>query len=140
MFPSNAAAARRSAAAQSGMSSTPVPTSSPMVNSSVSPGRKNPTSKPHSAKMIAAAIHGAVAPNASRWRGSSQDGPSAGRAASAVVAAPVEVTRPGYGRPAYGVLVDDLTVGVGPWSGPWPDDPRYDPELLQQGDRRNVVD
>jgi tRNA G18 (ribose-2'-O)-methylase SpoU len=32
------------------------------------------------------------------------------------------------------------TVGVGPWEGPWPDDPRYDPELLTQGDRRNVVD
>ncbi|HET9254871.1 MAG TPA: RNA methyltransferase [Pseudonocardiaceae bacterium] len=32
------------------------------------------------------------------------------------------------------------TVGVGPWSGPWPEDPRYDPELLREGDRRNVVD
>ncbi|PJJ57294.1 SpoU rRNA methylase family protein [Mumia flava] len=31
-------------------------------------------------------------------------------------------------------------VGVGPWDGPWPDDPRYDPELLRDGDRRNVVD
>ena len=31
-------------------------------------------------------------------------------------------------------------VGVGPWQGEWPDDPRYDPELLAQGDRRNVVD
>src|SRR5690606_36342379 len=31
-------------------------------------------------------------------------------------------------------------VGVGPWEGPWPDDPRYDPELLAAGDRRNVVD
>jgi tRNA G18 (ribose-2'-O)-methylase SpoU len=31
-------------------------------------------------------------------------------------------------------------VGVGPWSGPWPDDARYDPELLAHGDRRNVVD
>lgn len=31
-------------------------------------------------------------------------------------------------------------VGVGPWEGPWPDDPRYDPELLANGDRRNVVD
>jgi tRNA G18 (ribose-2'-O)-methylase SpoU len=33
-----------------------------------------------------------------------------------------------------------LEVGVGPWVGPWPTDPRYDPELLEQGDRRNVVD
>jgi tRNA G18 (ribose-2'-O)-methylase SpoU len=31
-------------------------------------------------------------------------------------------------------------VGVGPWAGPWPDDPRYDPELLAHGDRRNVAD
>jgi len=31
-------------------------------------------------------------------------------------------------------------VGVGPWPGAWPDDPRYDPELLREGDRRNVVD
>src|SRR5689334_15901711 len=30
--------------------------------------------------------------------------------------------------------------GVGPWDGPWPDDPAYDPELLEHGDRRNVVD
>ncbi len=31
-------------------------------------------------------------------------------------------------------------VGVGPWQGEWPDDPRYDAELLAHGDRRNVVD
>ncbi len=31
-------------------------------------------------------------------------------------------------------------VGVGPWPGPWPDDPRYDRELLAGGDRRNVLD
>jgi tRNA G18 (ribose-2'-O)-methylase SpoU len=31
-------------------------------------------------------------------------------------------------------------VGVGPWPGVWPDDPRLDPELLERGDRRNVVD
>jgi tRNA G18 (ribose-2'-O)-methylase SpoU len=31
-------------------------------------------------------------------------------------------------------------VGVGPWLGEWPDDDRYDPELLAHGDRRNVVD
>ncbi|MDO4900939.1 TrmH family RNA methyltransferase [Actinomyces sp.] len=34
-------------------------------------------------------------------------------------------------------------VGVGPWPGgpdAWPDDPRYDPALLADGDRRNVVD
>jgi tRNA G18 (ribose-2'-O)-methylase SpoU len=30
--------------------------------------------------------------------------------------------------------------GVGPWTGPLPDDPRYDPQLLCDGDSRNVVD
>jgi tRNA G18 (ribose-2'-O)-methylase SpoU len=30
--------------------------------------------------------------------------------------------------------------GVGPWPGPLPDDPRYDRELLRDGDSRNVVD
>ncbi|SFL83881.1 SpoU rRNA Methylase family protein [Geodermatophilus ruber] len=32
------------------------------------------------------------------------------------------------------------SLGVGPWEGSWPEDPRYDPELLAHGDRRNVVD
>jgi tRNA G18 (ribose-2'-O)-methylase SpoU len=32
------------------------------------------------------------------------------------------------------------TAGVGPWQGPFPDDPRYDPVLLRDGDTRNVVD
>jgi len=31
-------------------------------------------------------------------------------------------------------------AGVGPWQGPWPQDPRYDPVLLRDGDTRNVVD
>ena len=30
--------------------------------------------------------------------------------------------------------------GVGPAPQPWPEDPRLDPELLAEGDRRNVVD
>ena len=36
-----------------------------------------------------------------------------------------------------------LPVGVGPWPGGpdvWPDDPRYDRDLLADGDRRNVID
>jgi tRNA G18 (ribose-2'-O)-methylase SpoU len=43
-------------------------------------------------------------------------------------------------------LSDDALVaaagelGVGPHPQPWPDDPRLDPELLEHGDRRNVVD
>ena len=32
------------------------------------------------------------------------------------------------------------SAGVGPWQGPLPDDPRYDPALLRDGDTRNVVD
>ena len=32
------------------------------------------------------------------------------------------------------------TVGVGPHPEPWPDDPRLDPMLLAEGDRRNVLD
>ncbi len=32
------------------------------------------------------------------------------------------------------------SCGVGPWEGPVPEDPRYDPELLALGDRRNVED
>ena len=31
-------------------------------------------------------------------------------------------------------------IGVGPHPRPWPEDPRLDPELLADGDRRNVVD
>src|SRR5262245_59244602 len=31
-------------------------------------------------------------------------------------------------------------VGVGPWPGDWPSGEWFDPELLAQGDRRNVVD
>ena len=32
------------------------------------------------------------------------------------------------------------TNGVGPWQGAWPDDARYDRELLEHGDTRNVID
>jgi tRNA G18 (ribose-2'-O)-methylase SpoU len=32
------------------------------------------------------------------------------------------------------------SAGVGPWQGPAPDDARYDPALLRDGDTRNVVD
>ena len=38
------------------------------------------------------------------------------------------------------VTGDDPEVGVGPHPEPWPDDPRYDRELLASGDRRNVID
>ena len=32
------------------------------------------------------------------------------------------------------------TNGVGPWRGEWPTDARYDRELLEHGDTRNVID
>jgi tRNA G18 (ribose-2'-O)-methylase SpoU len=54
--------------------------------------------------------------------------------------------RPSYRRrrghvvPWSPVTGDELAVGVGPWPGDPPSDARYDPELLAQGDRRNVVD
>lgn len=32
------------------------------------------------------------------------------------------------------------SVGVGPYEGAWPDDTRLDPELLAEGDARNVLD
>ncbi|MFK7917974.1 MAG: TrmH family RNA methyltransferase [Ilumatobacter sp.] len=31
-------------------------------------------------------------------------------------------------------------MGAGPHPEPWPDDPRLDPELLSNGDRRNVIE
>jgi tRNA G18 (ribose-2'-O)-methylase SpoU len=46
--------------------------------------------------------------------------------------------------PRYPRPVDaERQVGVGPWPGgrdAWPTDDRYDPELLERGDARNVVD
>ena len=36
--------------------------------------------------------------------------------------------------------MSDRKVGVGPHPKPWPDDSRLDRELLQHGDRRNVID
>jgi tRNA G18 (ribose-2'-O)-methylase SpoU len=32
------------------------------------------------------------------------------------------------------------THGVGPWIGEWPTDPKFDPDLLRDGDTRNVID
>ncbi|MGN6445184.1 TrmH family RNA methyltransferase [Amnibacterium sp.] len=36
--------------------------------------------------------------------------------------------------------VERPAVGVGPWPGEWPVGERWDPELLEHGDTRNVVD
>ncbi len=63
------------------------------------------------------------------------------RGRGGVVTAP-----PPHGRAWQGGPVDrdePREVGVGPWPGgpaAWPDDPRLDPELLERGDARNVVD
>ncbi|MFM5905214.1 MAG: TrmH family RNA methyltransferase [Micrococcales bacterium] len=35
---------------------------------------------------------------------------------------------------------EQTTWGVGPWVGEWPTEPHYDPELLANGDTRNVLD
>jgi tRNA G18 (ribose-2'-O)-methylase SpoU len=35
---------------------------------------------------------------------------------------------------------NEAEVGVGPYPQPWPTDGRFDPDLLAQGDRRNVED
>lgn len=35
---------------------------------------------------------------------------------------------------------EEREVGIGPHPLPWPDDDRLDPELLRDGDRRNVLD
>ncbi len=58
---------------------------------------------------------------------------TARRGAAARPPRPIEEDRP----------ADVREVGVGPWPGgraAWPQDPRYDPVLLCEGDRRNVVD
>ena len=36
--------------------------------------------------------------------------------------------------------MENIEIGVGPHQKPWPDDSRYDVELLENGDRRNVLD
>jgi len=39
-----------------------------------------------------------------------------------------------------GPSVELSTAGVGPWPGKWPVGEHWDPELLERGDSRNVVD
>ncbi|BDZ45272.1 TrmH family RNA methyltransferase [Naasia aerilata] len=39
-----------------------------------------------------------------------------------------------------GASVELTTRGVGPWPGDWPAGEHWDPELLERGDSRNVVD
>jgi tRNA G18 (ribose-2'-O)-methylase SpoU len=47
-----------------------------------------------------------------------------------------EVSQPEPGPTEWGAPA----AGVGPWPGDLPEDPRYDPDLLRDGDTRNVVD
>ncbi|MFM6981269.1 MAG: TrmH family RNA methyltransferase [Microbacteriaceae bacterium] len=47
-----------------------------------------------------------------------------------------EVPEPAVAEPH----AEQTTHGVGPWQGEWPTDPHFDPELLQHGDTRNVID
>ncbi len=50
---------------------------------------------------------------------------------------PEELPGPG---PTEWPTAGPTAVGVGPHPQPWPDDPRFDPDLLADGDTRNVVD
>jgi hypothetical protein len=62
----------------------------PTVNSSESPGRNNPMSTPHSAKMIAAPPHSAQSPREfKRCSGSIHEGRSAGIVARCVKVASI---------------------------------------------------
>ena len=52
--------------------------------------------------------------------------------------APTDASRTKSGSRSTGPVAP--AVGVGPHPRPWPDDDRLDPDLLRDGDRRNVVD
>ena len=49
---------------------------------------------------------------------------------------PPDAQRAPYDPMPYG----PAQIGVGPWPGKWPTGAEYDPVLLTEGDRRNVVD
>lgn len=40
----------------------------------------------------------------------------------------------------YNISMQEQIIGVGPHPKPWPTDTKYDSELLQLGDKRNVLD
>lgn len=69
-----------------------------------------------------------------------------GRLADAYAAAIVSSESDIEDRDAADNAADDAAdldlraVGVGPWPGEWPAGDRFDPHLLEHGDRRNVVD
>src|SRR5664280_2767439 len=121
----------------------------PTVNSSESPGRIE--NSPHAAKMMNATPHSHQLPRRPmRTAGSNQEGSSSG----VIAAVMSEDTTLRVPFQPMSSLCDDgavppgdapyeefaQSVGVGPHPEPWPDDARYDPELLAVGDRRNVLD
>jgi predicted RNase H-like nuclease/tRNA(Leu) C34 or U34 (ribose-2'-O)-methylase TrmL len=63
-----------------------------------------------------------------------------GDVAAGYIVAPPPPTHEPAPRKAAAAVPQREPVGVGPWVGEPPDDPRYDPELLEHGDARNVVD
>lgn len=55
------------------------------------------------------------------------------------------MTEPAAPIPADAPAIDNSTPertthGVGPWPGEWPSEERYDADLLEHGDTRNVID
>src|SRR5450759_2791302 len=126
----------------------PVAVNMPTVNSSESPGRIE--NSPHSAKMMNATPHNHQLPRRPmRTAGSNQEGSTSGVMARVMSGD----TTPRVPFQPMSSLCDDgavppgdapyeefaQSVGVGPHPEPWPDDARYDPELLALGDRRNVL-
>jgi tRNA G18 (ribose-2'-O)-methylase SpoU len=75
---------------------------------------------------------------ASLWRGGDAD---RGRPpACAQIAATLEGVPEDVPTLAPDPSVELTTNGVGPWKGPLPTEPFYDPLLLEKGDSRNVID
>lgn len=64
----------------------------------------------------------------------------AGQANLSVVSEDADIASPHERMSEHASFHDERIVGVGPYPQPWPDDPRLDPQLLAEGDRRNVVD
>lgn len=108
-------------------------------------------SRPHSAKMMAKTTQKAISPRfVSSVSGFSQSGPRAETRAGPTdcsgASNSVSSSILGHyrhrvqGADNLGVAADQEPVGVGPHPQPWPTGDQWDPELLAQGDRRNVVD
>ncbi|MEU3847566.1 RNA methyltransferase [Micrococcus terreus] len=53
---------------------------------------------------------------------------------------PTDPTPERDAHPLEGEATADRPVGVGPWEGEWPQGEHWDPDLLRDGDRRNVGD